>query len=180
MRGKGIPARWKPGKSCPSSQILARIPLHSGREGNAFLSLSSARSLLRLSIRRSFLELMPAKKTRAVESANIKVSGSPAPEEVPCLALAEGLAKEPDPMNFAGCLIALALADTLFEDRPLVDLPVVTAGLLLEAGCPESFCLEMPCEAERIRTMRSGNPKCHTGVLCERTAGVAYLLLWTG
>ena len=54
-------------------------------------------------------------------------------------------------MDFVGCLIELA--DTPFEDLHLVDLPVVTAGLLLIEVAVEPLGLQIASYAESIRAM---------------------------
>ena len=58
---------------------------------------------------------------------------------------------ESESLDFVGCLIELA--DTPFEDFHLVDLPVVTAGLLLIEVAVEPFGLQIAGYAESIRAM---------------------------
>ena len=147
----------------PSSQILAWIPLHSCGGGNAFL-LSDFRKICFASFYEAqFSEADACRNSRAVESANVKISGSSPSKDEACLAVAEHLVIEPEPMDFVGCLIELA--DTPFEDLHLVDLPVVTAGLLLIEPAVEPLGLQIAGYAESIRAMCLLKAEADTGML---------------
>ena len=68
-------------------------------------------------------------------------------------------------MDFVGGLIELA--HTPFEDFHLVDLSVVTAGLLLIEVAVEPFGLQIPSYAECIRAMCLLKAEADTTMLCE-------------
>ncbi len=120
-----------------------------------------------------FLAAHSGGKRFACQCPNVKRAGTAAIEDETFFFVEFHLVKEPEALDFVWCLIALAHAT--LENRQFVNLAIVLSRLFLVQGLSEVPCSQISCNAESIRTMRSGGTVFNAGVPGEIAISVFHL-----
>ena len=88
------------------------------------------------------------KHSSTVKPAHIKTSRSPSPKDECFFTFANHFVEKTEAFDFVGSLVLLS--QSAFQDRQLVNLPVVLSGLLLKEKALQSLCTKVVRNAVRV------------------------------
>ena len=91
-----------------------------------------------------------------VKTAHIKTSRSPSPKDECFFTFANHLVEKTEAFEFVGSLVLLS--QSAFQNRQLVNLPVVLSGLLLKEKALQSLCTKVVRNAVRVCTVALCDP----------------------